>query len=188
MNGWTFRPLQRADFPLLSRWLQEPHVARWWADDVSLAGIEADYGGCIDGTEPADVFIALLDGVPTGLAQRLAWTAYPQYLEDVRPLLSMPASAWSIDYLIGSPRDTGRGLGTAMLHAFTDLLWRDRPAANAVVVPVHEENVASWRALEKCGYLLVASGDLAPDNPQDSPRHVIYRIDRPAVARSAGCS
>jgi aminoglycoside 6'-N-acetyltransferase len=185
VNGWAFSPLARTDFPLLARWLHEPHVARWWADDASPAGLEADYGGCMDGTEPAEVFIALRDEAPAGLAQRLAWADYPEYLAEVRPLLAMPPAAWSIDYLIGSPRDIGRGLGTAMLRAFTAQLWADQPGATAIVVPVHEENIASWRALEKCGYLRVASGMLRPDNPRDSWRHVVYRRDRPADARSA---
>ena len=29
------RPLQRADFPLLARWLAEPLVARWWAHETT---------------------------------------------------------------------------------------------------------------------------------------------------------
>jgi aminoglycoside 6'-N-acetyltransferase len=55
---FDFLPVQRADFALLSLWLSTVHVMRWWHDDPSLDAIENDYGGCVDGTEPAEVFIA----------------------------------------------------------------------------------------------------------------------------------
>jgi aminoglycoside 6'-N-acetyltransferase len=68
MNGYSFRPIARSDFAMLSGWLSQPHVARWWADDASPEGVEADYGAVIDGTEPREVFIARRDGSTIGLA------------------------------------------------------------------------------------------------------------------------
>ena len=29
------RPMHEADLPLVRRWLQQPHVARWWPQDVT---------------------------------------------------------------------------------------------------------------------------------------------------------
>jgi hypothetical protein len=56
-----------------------------------------------------------------------------------------------------------------------------------VIVAVHADNAASWRALEKAGLTRVGSGEIAPDNPIDDRRHHVYRIDRPAqVIRPAG--
>jgi len=51
------RPLTREDLPRLSRWLAEPHVAHWWRDPSDLASVRASYLPCIDGTDPAEVFI-----------------------------------------------------------------------------------------------------------------------------------
>ncbi len=67
---FTFRPLARADFPLLRQWLLTPHVARWWADDSTDEGLEEHDGGTIDGTEPCEVFIAERADRAIGLAQR----------------------------------------------------------------------------------------------------------------------
>ncbi|MEH3154670.1 MAG: hypothetical protein PGN29_04760 [Gordonia paraffinivorans] len=39
-------------------------------------------------------------------------------------------------------------------------------------------NGASWRALEKAGFTIVASGDIPPDNPADDPRHHVLRRTR----------
>ncbi|MBI2769029.1 MAG: GNAT family N-acetyltransferase [Burkholderiales bacterium] len=179
MSAWDFRPIQRADFALLGRWLAQPHVQRWWADDATPEGMESDYGGCVDGTEPAQVFIAWRNGRPAGLAQRLRWHDYPEYLQEMQGLYVVPAGALSIDYLIGEQSSTGRGWGTEMIAAFTQRLWGDHPSAPSVIVPVHEDNTASWRMLERMGFRRVAAGMLTPDNPADDDRHVVYRMDRP---------
>jgi aminoglycoside 6'-N-acetyltransferase len=175
---FDFRPIARSDFPLLAHWLRQPHVARWWADDPSPEAMEADYGGCIDGTEPADVFIVNHAGRPFGLAQRLMLASYPEYQEALRPLLPLTPGSASIDYLVGEQGETGRGLGTAMIAAFVEKLWRDWPQATDLIVPVHAENRASWRALERAGFTRGCEGELDPDNPADSRAHVIYVIAR----------
>jgi aminoglycoside 6'-N-acetyltransferase len=182
LSGWTFRPLARADYLLVAHWLRQPHVARWWADDASPQGFEADYGGVIDGTEPCDVFIALRDGAAFGLIQRLRWHAYPDYVREAQALLPIPPGAWSIDYLVGELHHTGQGWGSAMVGAFVQRLWADHPEVSCIVVPVHVENRASWRALERQGFVRVAHGELSPDNPADSREHVVLRLDRPAPA------
>ena len=159
-----------------------PHVARWWADDPSALAIEADYGGCVDGTERAQVFIARRGARPVGLIQRYRLEAYPQYIEELAALLEMPAAAYSIDYFLGPADVLGQGLGSRMICAFTARLWRDDPGASCVIVPTNALNRASWRSLERAGFVRVASGDLTPDNPIDDPAHFIYRIDRPGAA------
>jgi aminoglycoside 6'-N-acetyltransferase len=178
MPYFKFRPLTRSDFPLLCRWLAQPHVQRWWADDASLQGVERDYGANVDGTEPSEVFIAWQGGRPFGLAQRFCIAAYPPYWQSLARLIEVPSTAWSIDYFVGEPSDLGCGRGTFMLQAFTRKLWRDQPSAAALIVPVHVENIASWRALEKIGFVRAAKGLLAPDNPADTPEHYIYRLER----------
>jgi aminoglycoside 6'-N-acetyltransferase len=177
VNTWTFRPLARADFPLLAHWLRQPHVARWWADDPSDEALEADYGAVIDGSEPAEVFIACRNGVATGLVQRYRLDAYPEYLDELAPLLPVPPGSWSIDYLVGEAASTRRGWGTQMLQAFAQATWSACDAA-CIIVPVHADNRASWRVLERLGFARAASGELTPDNPADSRRHYVYRRDR----------
>jgi len=188
MTPVTFQPITRADFPLLGSWLRQPHVARWWADDASPEGLEADYGDVVDGTEPSDVFIAWHDGRPVGLGQRYRIEAYPEHLEALEALLPVPEHVASIDYLLGPPECVGRGLGAALVRDLTQTIWTDDADVPAVVVPVHAENVASWRALERAGYRRVAEGDLEPDNPADSTAHVIYRADRPGAGNAPDVS
>ena len=179
MSELSFRRLARADFALLARWLQAPHVARWWNHETSPAALERDFGPSIDGGDPADIFIASVAGRPVGLIQRYTFADNPGYLAEVASLIEVPANAWSMDYFVGEPALLRAGLGSAMLAALVRATWRDDAQASAVIVPVVVANVASWRALEKAGFRRVAEGPLTPDNPIDDALHVVYRIDRP---------
>ena len=57
-----------------------------------------------------------------------------------------------IDYLIGEPGLCGHGYGTAAIALFTALTFRRYPQARAVVAAPQQDNVASWRALERAGF------------------------------------
>jgi aminoglycoside 6'-N-acetyltransferase len=175
----TWRTLSPADFPLLGRWLAEPHVARWWNHETEQAAVERDFGPTARGEEPAEDFLALLDGEPVGLVQRCRLADYPDYLAEFTGIVAVPATAVTIDYLIGDPARIGQGLGPRLIASMVERTWRDLPAAPAVVVAVVAANRASWRALEKCGAIRVGTGDMAPDNPVDEPAHHVYRFDRP---------
>ena len=180
LKNFTFAPIGRDDFPLLGQWLSMPHVARWWSDDAAPAAIEAGYGGCVDGSEPAEVFIAHCDGIAVGLIQRFRLGAYPGYLDELAQIVAVPHDASSIDYLVGPPDALGKGTGTAMIAAFAGLVWEDDPGTPAIIVPVHAENRNSWRALERAGFVRVAAGELAPDNPENSRAHYIYQLNAAA--------
>ena len=185
MIRFSFRPLARTDFELLGNWLAQPHVARWWNHESSPQAMEADFGAVIDRLDPADVFIVSHDERPIGLLQRYTFADNPGYIAELAHLIDAPGSALSIDYFLGEPELLGRGLGSEMIGAAIEAIWRDHPNAPSVIVPVSSANVASWRALERAGFTLVANGWLAPDNPIDDGDHRVYRIERPrAPARS----
>lgn len=174
----TFVPLRRVDYPLLSRWLDEPLVARWWNHETSAEAVERDFGPSIDRTDSAEMFIAEDGAGPFGLIQRYAIADYPEYVEELSAVCSLPPGALSIDYLIGEPATRGHGRGAAMIAAFVAASWAAYPGAGAVVVPVSVGNEASWRALERAGFRRIACGELEPDNPVDSRDHYVYRLDR----------
>jgi len=173
-----FRLLQRTDFPTLSRWLDAPHVARWWANPSDLASLEAEYGRCIDGDDPTEVFIAFDDAGDVGLIQRYGYGGEPEYARELSEIVPVAGDDWSIDYLIGDVDRIGAGLGTSMIRGFVDLLGTDHPDARRVVVAVHAENERSWRALMRVGFRLAGRGELEPDNPVDNRDHVVmeYRF------------
>jgi aminoglycoside 6'-N-acetyltransferase len=176
VSEFRFRPITRADYPRVSEWLAEPHNARWWCDSAEPQAVEAEYGGVIDGKEPAEVFIVEHHGRDFALVQRFAMDGYPEYVREIGALAPVPEDAWSIDYLIGRQADTGKGHGTRMLQSFVDTIWRDHPQAGCILVPVHAHNRASWRVLERIGFARVAAGELEPDNPIDTREHFLYGL------------
>ena len=171
----TFRPVTADDFPLVGRWLARPHVARWWAHETSPEAVERDFGPTLRGEEPAEDLIALLDGRPLGLCQRSFWHAYPEEVAAFAPFVVVPPDAMAIDYLVGSPDDVGRGLGSALVRALADDTLAAHPTCGQLLVPVVAGNVASQRVLEKAGFVFVTVARAAPDNPVDPPEHRVYR-------------
>jgi aminoglycoside 6'-N-acetyltransferase len=177
------RPLRRADLPLLSRWLAEPLVARWWHDDPAPAAVEAQYGPTIDGTDPTAVYLALAEGVPFGLVQVYRFADEPESLAELSQVCPVPPGALSIDYLVGEPAARGRGLATAMITAAVARGFADHQDAEDVLVPVAAGNVRSWQALRRAGATPYAEGELTPDNPADPRDHVVHRFTRGDLQR-----
>jgi len=142
----SFRPLGRRDFTLVSRWFQEPHVARWWNQDSSLEHIEAKYGPRVDGADQTSMWIIEIDGRPAGLAQHYEHEDYPEHDTAV----GIP-DAVGIDYLLGAEH-AGRGLGPAVLDAFADLVLVLTPGARCCIATPAQENRPSRVALERAGF------------------------------------
>jgi aminoglycoside 6'-N-acetyltransferase len=175
----AFRRVTRDDFPLIGRWLAEPHVTRWWNHEFTPEAVERDFGPSVDGAEPSEDHLVQLDGHPIGLIQYSRYEDYPEYLAELAPHLDVPANAVSIDYLIGDPQHIGRGFGSRLIAAFVDHIWQTNEEATCIIVPVSSGNEASWRTLLRAGFRVVAQGELEPDNPVDDLRHEILRLDRP---------
>ena len=174
------RPLRRADFPLLCRWLAEPLVARWWAHESTPEAVERDFGPSLDGDDVTALYVGQVDGVPVGLVQVYPIDAYPEYVEELAAVCPVPPGALSIDYLVGEPAARGHGIGAGLIAAAVARGFADHPGAADVLVPVALGNVASWRALQRAGATFYAAGRLAPDNPIDPPDHLVHRFARPA--------
>ncbi|GAA2051918.1 GNAT family N-acetyltransferase [Williamsia deligens] len=183
LDAITFRPLTRDDFPMLAAWLAEPRVHRWWFQDADEAALERDFGPQVDGTEPGeDLVVEVTDdgGVrPVGLVQSSRIVDVPDDVAVLEPVVGdVPPTAWCLDYLIGAESDRGHGLGPRIIAAAVDETFARHPDATEILVPVVAANRASWRALEKAGFTVVATGDIPPDNPVDDPRHHVLRRTR----------
>ncbi|WP_422647258.1 GNAT family N-acetyltransferase [Actinoalloteichus caeruleus] len=174
-----FRRNRHDDLRLIQTWLRRPHVARYWVHDTSDAGVERDFAGSLRGTEPSEDFLVLWGGSPIGFAQRCRIHDYPEGHRELIELVDVPSDALTIDYFIGEPELLGRGLGTLLIEAFTELCWRDHPEASAIIVPVATSNTPSWSALRRAGYAAIGTGYLTPDNPLDDGSHHVHRLDRP---------
>jgi aminoglycoside 6'-N-acetyltransferase len=169
----TFRPLEPEDLELLARWQSAPHVARWWQDPADIESITAKYAPSVLAEERTEVFVILVDGDPVGLIQRYRHRDHPDWDRAV----GVP-DAVGIDYYIGEAERVGRGIGAAAIGAFARETLGYYPDMDCVVAAPQQENVASWRALEKAGFSRVWAGRLDSDDPSDAGPAYVYRLGR----------
>lgn len=177
-----WRPVVKADFPLLSDWLSRPHVHRYWHHDFTADGVARDFGPGTRGEEAGEDLLVSVDGVPAALVQRSRIEDYAEDFSELSAIVDVPAGAVTIDYFVADSARMGRGLGTAIIRAIVADTWSKYPDCPAIIVPVVAGNTASWRALEKAGFQRIGEGDMEPENPLDAPLHFVSRIDRPGLS------
>jgi aminoglycoside 6'-N-acetyltransferase len=162
-------------------------VKQWWREPGDAYAVETAYGPAIDGADPTELLIAELDGQPIGMLQRYLLVDNPDYERALEPA-GAPRPAAGLDYLIGDPDLTGRGLGPSMIAEGSAGAWSAYPDVVAIVVTVQIENRRSWRALEKAGYRRTWSGFVDSGDPSDDGPSHVYVLDRPSLGQGARTS
>jgi aminoglycoside 6'-N-acetyltransferase len=138
---YHFRDVRREDFPLLGRWLTEPHVAKWWGDPAEeLESIET----AMTSVETRPLIVEM-DGVPIAYLQ-----SYDPHLEEDHPYQDQPPGTLGIDISIGNPDLTGKGHGSAIIRQFCTELFAAGTAR--VVIDPDPANTQAIRAYEKAGF------------------------------------
>jgi aminoglycoside 6'-N-acetyltransferase len=138
---YDFRSLTRKDFPLIARWLEEPHVAEWWGDPAkSLAEIEE----AIDDIA-TEALVVELNGRPIAYLQ-----SYDPHLEDDHPYRDQPFGTLGIDLSIGDPTLVGVGHGSAIVRQFVEELFAE--GTPRVIIDPDPANLRAIRAYEKAGF------------------------------------
>ena len=154
--SFQFRPLQTADFALLSHWHALPHVAEWWGA-LSSKDIAAQYGP--EATRPGvELYIVLHEGREIGFLQCYdAAKSGDDWWPDAAK------GTWGLDQFIGDPALLGQGLGSAFVRAFADELL-DRVDVKKVILDPKPANLRAIRAYEKAGFGRVGLIE-TPDGP-----------------------
>ncbi|MGK6315047.1 GNAT family N-acetyltransferase [Neorhizobium sp. DT-125] len=141
---YHFRDVVREDFPLLAKWLAEPHIAKWWGEvDEELAGIEE----AMTSVETRPMIVEL-EGRPIAYLQY-----YDPHLEEGHPYQDQPKGTLGIDISIGIAELVGKGHGSAIIRQFVRELFAS--GAKRIVIDPDPENSAAIRAYEKAGFRYV---------------------------------
>lgn len=170
----TFRLMTRDDLPLVHEWHQRPHVVRWWTAHTTFEETENHYLPTIDGAEPTQHYLALLDGEPLGMVQTYLVSDYP----DFAALTEEGEGTAGLDLFIGDEEQTGLGLGTELIERFLSEIVFARPETRACIADPDLENSASMRAFEKAGFRKVR--ELV--DPEDGQVHALMRRERDGSA------
>jgi aminoglycoside 6'-N-acetyltransferase len=138
---YDFRAVTSKDLPMLARWLKEPHLAEWWGDPaVSLSEIEDAMEDIA--TEP---LIVEIDGEPIAYLQ-----SYDPHLEEDHPYQDQPTGTLGIDISIGRPDLVGKGLGSAIIRQFAEMLFEE--GCPRIIIDPDPANARAIRAYEKAGF------------------------------------
>lgn len=142
---YHFRPAISADFPLLLRWREMPHMQRWWGpwDDA-----EADFERHLADPNIA-MWIVELHGRPFAYAQD-----YDPHAWDPHPFAHLPPGSRGIDQSIGEPGMLDKGHGTAFVRLQCDRLFA--AGAPAIGTDPHPDNLRARRAYQKAGFTAVS--------------------------------
>jgi aminoglycoside 6'-N-acetyltransferase len=148
-HRFSIRPMTPGDFHDVARWVNEPHVARWWDEHRSLEQVTAYYGAALRGEDPTRMWVWEVNGRSVGFAQDYRISDHPDYA-----LLSARPDAIGVDYAVGEPAFVGRGLGTSLLWVFLrDIVWPAYPGVGEFFAAPDHRNVASLRVLAKLGFV-----------------------------------
>ena len=148
MHQISLRRFEPAHLPLLARWLNEPHVARWYADPAADLAWAA-------GPPPggAQAMIAA-DSRAIGY---LRWQIVGRAALDALGLHQIPAGSADADILL-SAAGVGRGVGPAALRALAAQLQEDA-SIPAIGLTTEPANSHAHSAFAKAGFRLVCDYD-----------------------------
>lgn len=167
-----FVRLAADDLVQLHAWLQQPHVARWWRDLETYEKVVADHMPSIEGRDPTDHYVIVVNERPVGMIQSYLVADYPEWGE----ILQVGLGVAGIDLFIGEEELIGRGLGVEVLCAFTADVVFANEGTHACVAGIEPENTRSLRAFEKAGFRFVC------DYEEEGRPHRLMRLERGAEA------
>ncbi|WP_329044392.1 GNAT family N-acetyltransferase [Streptomyces sp. NBC_01422] len=145
------------DLAVISRWMNDPAVAAFW----ELAGPEqvtAEHlGRQLAGDGRSVPCLGLLGGKPMSY-----WELYRADLDPLARHYPARPHDMGLHLLIGGVGNRGRGIGTVLLRAVSDLVLDNRPLCGRVVAEPDLRNTPSVSAFLSAGFRFCAEVDL-PD-------------------------
>lgn len=161
--------MRAGDLDLVRTWLGLPHVGRWFLAGSTLDHELEELRQCVAGDQPTHALVVLEQDRPIGWCQWYLCSDYP----DHEAAVGAEPGDIGIDYAIGDPTRTGKGVGTELIAALIAYIRQRYPAAGFITDP-EAANLASRRVLEKNGFELVREGAVASE-PVESTM-ALYRL------------
>ena len=139
-NSYRFRKVLSDDLQLLSTWLKEPMVSRWYHDEDYIDDLA-------ENLEDSRIRMQLVlhDDNPIAYVQDYdihSWTDHH--------LAYLPLNSRGIDTFIGCNKWMGKGHGTYYLTLLSTQLFQD--GVPALGIDPHPDNVVACRVYEKIGF------------------------------------
>lgn len=149
----TFVPLAESHFPLLLKWLEVPHVKKWWDQDLTYTMdlVREKYSSYIKGyklvdgqQKPIQGFIIHNNQNPIGYIQIYNAYDFPRS----KALSGLPANLGAFDIFIGAEEALQQGVGSKAILEFLRLhgnpythIFADPDSNNVAAVKCYERSV-----------------------------------------------
>lgn len=140
-----------ADYELMVRWRNAPHVREWWDPDeppLDLDEARRKYGPRTQGEDPATACVIELDGRAIGYIQFYPWDEEPEAIEAIG--LPKVQGSLGLDMFLGEPDLVGQGFGSDAVDLVCRYLFRERDASS-VMLTTATDNARAIRAYERAG-------------------------------------
>lgn len=164
----TFKSLRQEHFPLLLKWLETPHVKKWWDQDIKWTPelIEKRYSNYVKGfkrlklatqviEKPMHAFILNFDKVNIGYIQYYNKHDFPP--EQGYETSELPESCAAIDWYIGELDYIGKGIGSQTLSIFLNEVVSKN--FENVFIDSDTANTHAIRVYEKVGFKKIKEGN-----------------------------
>ncbi|WP_327421635.1 acetyltransferase [Streptomyces sp. NBC_01527] len=145
------------DLAVISRWMNDPAVAAFWELGGEEAVTAAHLGPQLEGDGRSVPCLGVLSGVPMSY-----WEIYRADLDPLARHYPARPNDTGLHLLIGGVSDRGRGIGTTLLRAVSDLVLDNRPQCARVVAEPDLRNTPSVSAFLSAGFRFSAEVEL-PD-------------------------
>jgi aminoglycoside 6'-N-acetyltransferase len=169
LSELTLRSMRAEDLELVTVWLGRPHVARWYLAGSTLERELDELRQSVVGEQPTHALVVLEGGRPIGWCQWYLCSDYPDHADGVG---AEPGDV-GLDFAIGDPARTGKGVGTRLIAALIAHVRQRQPPRGLIADP-EAANVASRRVLEKNGFRLVREG--AVESERTAATMAVYRL------------
>ncbi|MDX3930157.1 MAG: GNAT family N-acetyltransferase [Shinella sp.] len=144
-----FAPVEPRHYPLLSKWLNEPHMREWWGDPDEELGFIRDM---VDGKDTTRPFLIMLDGEPVGYIQYwfVGHHQNEAWMKDNPWLAELPSETVGVDLSIGKADRLSAGIGSAALKTFVAMLRA--LGHETIIIDPDPANARAVRAYAKAGF------------------------------------
>lgn len=140
-----FESLKAADIPLLTRWLQEPHVRPFWEGEADEAAADAHY---LSVDREISGFLIYMNDHPVGFIQcQKIGSAHKFYA-----WVSSVGETWGINLLIGEAALTGISLAQSVIEQFICKMINEHPKISLILVDPNVDNKRAIRAYAKADF------------------------------------
>lgn len=143
------------DLALITRWMNDPAVAAFW-DLAGAESVTADHlRPQLEGDGRSVPCLGVLGGTPMSY-----WEIYRADLDPLARHYPARPHDTGIHLLIGGVTDRGRGVGTTLLRAVSDLVLDNLPLCARVVAEPDMRNTPSVAAFLSAGFRFSAEVEL----------------------------